>query len=192
MLQVVVDGLSNVIIAERLNIIVTTVKRHLSTIFAKLEVSNWREVVAAAHVRHVVNGSTGRSRCPPLMYDALELGHVAVDAALRYEHSFPRVTARRSPLPSTTAMRWCSRCYSRSHDAPCWSTQLNAGLVQGAELPSPWRTRVTIVTWWVRTSDLLILCALRSVFTRPPAHAHRHQARWFSDHGRSDAAWQTQ
>lgn len=49
-LRLVVAGLTNAHIAERLTITVPTVKRHLSTIYAKLNVSNRHEAVAAAHM----------------------------------------------------------------------------------------------------------------------------------------------
>jgi DNA-binding NarL/FixJ family response regulator len=52
-LQLVAAGLTNARIAERLTITVATVKRHLSTIFEKLEVTNRHDAVAAAHAAHL-------------------------------------------------------------------------------------------------------------------------------------------
>lgn len=52
--QLVAAGLTNASIADRLTITVATVKRHLSTIFAKLEVSNRSEAVAAARGRKIL------------------------------------------------------------------------------------------------------------------------------------------
>ena len=53
-LQLVAAGRANASIADRLNITVATGKRHLSTIFAKLEVSNRSEAVAAARGRKIL------------------------------------------------------------------------------------------------------------------------------------------
>lgn len=51
-LHLVAAGLANASIAERLNITVATVKRHLSTVFMKLEVRNRAEAVTTAHAQH--------------------------------------------------------------------------------------------------------------------------------------------